>query len=126
MPVADLQIALEKRIEAFTIPILRSIDDVDASEVSKGAMAAEFRATDKRRIDPDKFTDELLLSLVTAAPASAPGKAKAEPVPAARDSGDSQMADLKARLARLKQLLDDGFITAEDYETKKAEILSEV
>lgn len=126
MPVTDLQIALEKRIEAFTIPILRSVDDVDASEVSKSAAAPEFRATDKRRIDPDKFTDETLLSLVNPAPASAPAQAKPEAVESSDPGGDRQVADLKARLARLKQFVDDGLITPEDYEAKKAEILSQL
>lgn len=80
LPLGDLQLKLQSRIDAFTIPIVRSLDDVDASEVNKAAMAAEFRATDKRRIDPDKFTDAHLRSLVddkpaAAAPPPVPGQA---------------------------------------------------
>jgi hypothetical protein len=79
LPVSDLQRMLQKRIEAFTIPILRSLDDVDASEVSKAATAAEFRATDKRRIDPDKFTDPELMALLGGSPkAPAPPAAPAQ------------------------------------------------
>jgi hypothetical protein len=42
---------------------------------------------------------------------------------AAIDPGDGA-GDLAGRLAQLKQLHDQGLITAEDYETKKAELLS--
>jgi len=50
------------------------------------------------------------------------GAAKIEIAGAAKDDLDSE--DPAERLARLRRLRDQGLITAQDYETKKAEILS--
>ena len=80
LPIAELQLKLQERVEAFTIPVLRSLDDVDASEVNKAPMVAEFRATDKRRIDPEKFTDAHLASLL-AEPSAAAAPAAMPPPP---------------------------------------------
>jgi hypothetical protein len=51
----------------------------------------------------------------------APSPQPATPQPAA-----GGVDDLQGRLAKLKQLLDGGLITQEDYDTKKAKILDEV
>jgi hypothetical protein len=81
LPLADLQVRLQGEAEAFTIPIMHSVDDVEASEVNKAyGAAADYRATDKRRIDPDKFTDAHLTSLLEQ-PAPAAAAAVAPPPP---------------------------------------------
>lgn len=79
LPVPELQLKLQQKIEAFTIDIIRSLDDVDASEVNKAPMAPEFRATDKRRIDPGKFTDAELRKLLDDSPAVPPPPVAARP-----------------------------------------------
>lgn len=117
---ADLVEALYDRIEEFTHRIEGSLNDVPASDANRNIKDLPDRlATDKRRIDPSRFTDAALATLFSAP--DAPAASTESPV---QLDSNRQEYDPKARLLQLKQFVADGLITQEEYDAKKAEILS--
>ena len=78
-------------------------------------------------IDLDKL--DQILSKAPAMPAAEQQTTAPEPQPTvapAAPSGNALQKDIKAKLQYLKGLLDDGLISEEDYNAKKAELLEKI
>jgi hypothetical protein len=114
-------------IANFTEVVDGSIRDAEGNEISLDQDELEQnRATDKRRLDKDRFTEEHLNSLISGETKQEASPSARAPEPDAAPAASGDMSEIKARLAKLKQLVDDGLITAADYEAKKSEILSQI
>lgn len=110
----------------LVIPFLGSrLGYGDLSIVSQSGESGADRF--KTITQPEGFRDHILgpgiRSTTPAAPPVAAPVAPAAPPPAAEPAVP---VDETATLARLAELRDSGAITAEEYETKKAEILSRI
>jgi len=119
-----MTIAEECEQRATRVPDAKSLPgrpaDVPASDANRNIKDLPDRlATDKRRIDSSLFTDAALATLFSAP--SVPAASAESPVQLDSDRPDY---DPKARLLQLKQFAADGLITQEEYDAKKAEILS--
>ena len=67
LPLEDAITALFGKIDAFTTPIEGSLSDVETSEANRDPEdSADRLATDKRRIDRDRFSDLNLHALLSA------------------------------------------------------------
>jgi hypothetical protein len=114
----------EKAIEHLQQAAVNGGGDI-VSETLAECRRAKQLATEMDRVDERPSLDELQLATQKGATKTVRRAVKAdeEPsnVPSGRDKGMSD--DSAARLKKLKALLDQGVITKEDYEKKKAEIL---
>lgn len=101
------------KIAMFTLPIDGSLDDTQGNEVSLDEDELEQnRATDKRRIDPDTFTEANLTSLLTEPePAAAPAPPAAAVAPVSYFVAVDGQTTGPFGLAELGQMVRDGALT---------------
>ena len=79
---AETRAALFDRVEAWTVPVEGSLEDVDALEANRDPLdQPAMRATDKRQVDRLRFTEAALRALVGLAGGAAPGAAPSDAPP---------------------------------------------